>query len=69
MAQNQSYAVIVKGLANIGKHDVHFFAPQGSEPIGTFHPLACYNGGYAEHETLNIVSLEGLTTNYFVEQA
>lgn len=61
-----AHAVIAKGLAQKG-HDVHFFAPQGSEPIGTFHPLKCFNGGYAEHEILDMVSLEGLTTDYFID--
>lgn len=61
-----AHAVIAKGLLEHG-HDVHFFAPQGSEPIGTFHPLQCFNGGYAEHEILDMVSLEGLTTDYLAD--
>lgn len=60
-----AHAVIAKGLSE--KHDVHFFAPQGSEPIGTFHPLTCYNGGYAENEILDEISLERLTTDYLAD--
>jgi glycosyltransferase involved in cell wall biosynthesis len=58
-----AHAIIAKGLVQKG-HDVHFFAPQGSEPIGTFHPLICFNGAYSENEILDETSLEGLKTEY-----
>jgi glycosyltransferase involved in cell wall biosynthesis len=58
-----AHAIIAKGLFEKG-HDVYFFAPQGSEPIGTFHPLICFNGAYSENEILDETSLEGLKTDY-----
>ena len=50
-------------------HDVHFLAPQGSEPIGTFHPLECYNGLFAEPEILDETSLENprLKSEYLLD--
>lgn len=60
-----AHAVIAKGLAQ--RHEVHWFAPQGSEPIGTFHPLLCMNGGYAENEVLDETSLEGLKASYLYD--
>ena len=63
-----AHAQIAKGLSEKG-HDVHFIAPQGSEPIGTFHPLECYNGSFAEHEILDETSLENpkLTTDFLLD--
>lgn len=63
-----AHAIIAKGFVERTNHTVHFFAPHGSEPIGTFHPLACFHGGYAENEILEEVSLEGLKTNYFIDE-
>lgn len=60
-----AHAIIAKGLNDIGNHEVHWFAPFGSEPIGIYHPLFCYFGGYAENEILDEISMEGLTTEYF----
>jgi glycosyltransferase involved in cell wall biosynthesis len=62
------HAVIAKGLAQKG-HEVHWFAPQGSEPIGTYHPTLCMNGYYAENEILDEISLEQpkLTTKWFID--
>jgi glycosyltransferase involved in cell wall biosynthesis len=56
------HAVIAKGLAQ--KHDVHWFAPSGSEPIGTFHPLVCLNGDWTDKEILDETSLEGLKVEF-----
>lgn len=63
-----AHAVIAKALSDIGHNDIHWFAPHGSEPIGTFHPLACYNGSYAENEILDEVSIERLTSKYFDDE-
>jgi glycosyltransferase involved in cell wall biosynthesis len=63
-----AHAVIAKALSDVGHNDIHWFAPHGSEPIGTFHPLACYNGSYAENEILDEVSIERLTTKYFDDE-
>jgi glycosyltransferase involved in cell wall biosynthesis len=60
------HAVIAKGLLNAG-HDVTFIAPQGSEPIGNFRPIECYNGDFAEHEVLDETSLEGLKSEYLLD--
>jgi glycosyltransferase involved in cell wall biosynthesis len=57
------HAVIAKGLAQKG-YDVHWFAPSGSEPIGTFHPLVCLNGDWTDKETLDETSLEHLKIEY-----
>lgn len=62
-----AHAIIAKGLSDIGKHDVHFFAPHGSEDIGTFHPLLCYHGGYHENEILDETSMENLKTDYLTQ--
>lgn len=37
------HAMVAKEFAEHG-HDVHFYAPRGSEPIGTFHPLLLFYG-------------------------
>src|SRR5215207_11497874 len=59
-----AHAVIAKGLLERG-HTIHWIAPQGSEPIGHFHPTLCFNGGFHENETVEEVSLERLTLDFF----
>jgi len=60
------HCVIAKGLYDAG-HEVHWFAPVGSQPIGTFHPLACYFGGFAENENLDETTLEHLKIDYLTD--
>ncbi len=58
------HCIIAKGLADKG-HDVHWFAPQGSQDnFGTFHPILNFNGSYIENEILDDISLEGLKVEY-----
>ena len=61
------HAVIAKGLSEKGGHDIHWFAPSGSEPIGTFHPLMVYHGAYTDREILDNTSMEGLKIDYLAK--
>ena len=62
-----AHAQIAKGLLEHGKHEVEWFAPMGSEPIGTFHPLVCVNGSWMENEVLDETSLESLSYEYLAD--
>lgn len=48
-------------------HDIHWFAPTGSEPIGTYHVQQCYHGGWTDREILNETSMENLTVEYLLD--
>ena len=55
------HTILADALAKKG-YDVHFYAPQGSTPIGTFHPIECSNGAAIYDEFLDRLSLDGSKT-------
>jgi glycosyltransferase involved in cell wall biosynthesis len=50
------HALVAKEFAEHG-HDVHFFAPRGSEPIGTFHPLLLFYGLAGASDSIDRVAV------------
>ena len=65
---SESYhALLAKALSERG-HDIIFYAPRGSTPIGEFHPLTLMHGNAPLYDNLETVGLNGLKTKDIIDQ-